>query len=82
MNSVIFGQIFLNLAKMAMIHKEGLAIFGYKLNMKVKYPSLKSHFWLKYLKACRAIWRFFLHFDRIMAIENLNVHLILALFNL
>jgi len=65
-----------------MIPKEGLARFGYKLNMKVKQSSLNLIFWLKYLKPCREIWRFFLHFDRIMAIENLNKHLILALFNL
>jgi hypothetical protein len=39
-----FWSIFKKLAKVAMIHKEGLARFGYKLIMKVKHPSLNLIF--------------------------------------
>jgi hypothetical protein len=51
-----------------------LANFGYyKLNMKekfVKHPP-SSSFWLPLLETCAEIWRFFLNFGQILAIENL-----------
>jgi hypothetical protein len=61
---------------------EDLARFGYKLNMKAKNFKNPSIFLATslILDTCIKIWRFFLNFGRILAIEiNLNNHLILAL---
>jgi hypothetical protein len=57
--------------------QEGLARFGYKLNMKVNFykrpsfllPAYLNHVYLK-------LWRYFLNFGQIMAIENIKKHLI------
>jgi len=59
--------------------KKDLAKFDYKLNMifKKKYTSI---FLAILLEPCIEICRFFLNFIRIMAIENLKKHSILALF--
>jgi hypothetical protein len=51
-----------------------LANFGYyKLNMKVKFVkhTSSSSFWLPLLEPCAEIWRFFLNFGQILAVENL-----------
>jgi hypothetical protein len=60
---------------------EDLAKFGYKLNMKAKNFKNPSIFLATslILDTCIKIWRFFLIFGRILGIENLNNHLILAL---
>jgi hypothetical protein len=60
---------------------EDLAKFGYKLNMKAKKFKNPSIFLATslILDTCIKIWRFFFIFGRILGIENLNNHLILAL---
>jgi hypothetical protein len=60
------------IAKVAMINRQ---IFERKF---LKHPSI---FLATLHEACIEIWQFFLNFGRIMAIENLNNHMILSLFN-
>jgi len=66
---------FCDVAKSGDDLQRDLANFGYyKLNMKVKFvkhPSSSSSFWLPLLEPCAEIWRFFLNFGQILAVENL-----------
>jgi hypothetical protein len=47
--------------------------------MKVKFLKHPSLFLATLHQPCIEIWRFFLNFGRIVAIENLKKHIILAL---
>jgi hypothetical protein len=77
------GQ-FCDVAKVVIIHPSSdLAKFGYKLNMKVHYIKKETVFYIfGYLVELmyRRIWKFFLNFFRIMAIENPKQPSILAPF--
>jgi len=67
--------------KLAMIHKKNVAKFGYNLNMKSKTFQTAL---FNFFATCIQIWRFKKKkkSGRILAIEHLIKHLILALFNL
>ncbi len=60
--------------------QEDLARFGYKLNMKVNFlKNILLYFWLLLLEPrIETCWRYSLNFDRILAIENLKMNMILA----
>ncbi len=55
-------------------------ILARKLNMKIQVlKNILLYFWLTYFNPCIEIWKFFLNFFRILAIENLERHLIFDL---
>ncbi len=57
--------------------QDDLVKFGYKLNIKV-IKNASFYIFSYLLELCIDIWKFFLIFFRIMAIENLKKHMILA----
>ncbi len=73
------GQICV-VAKVAIVHREILPNFVYKLNMNFFLGNIFLYFWLYDSTIYRNFCKCFFNLGQIMANENLKMHIGLALF--